>query len=50
MTTRRARHVHFEVHVPCEMRIDDSTVHVEENTVVEMTIKPGELEFLLPAK
>jgi diacylglycerol kinase family enzyme len=50
MTTRRARHVHFEVHVPCEMRIDDGTVHVEANTVVEMTIKSGALEFLLPAK
>jgi len=50
MTTRRARHVHLVVHVGCEMRIDDGTISLEENTPVDITIKPGELEFLLPKK
>ena len=48
MTTRRARHVHLEVSTPCEMRIDDGTISVAANTAVEITIKPGELEFVLP--
>jgi diacylglycerol kinase family enzyme len=50
MTTRRARHVHLELYAPCEMRIDDDTVAIEADTSVEITIKPGELEFLLPKK
>jgi diacylglycerol kinase (ATP) len=50
MTTRRARRVHLEVHLPCEMRIDDGTVSIAANTAVEITMKPGELEFLLPKK
>jgi diacylglycerol kinase family enzyme len=50
MTTRRARHVHLQVNVPCEMRIDDGTVSVAANTVVEITIKPDALEFVLPGK
>jgi diacylglycerol kinase family enzyme len=48
MTTRRARHVRLEVNVPCEMRIDDGTVSVAADTTVEITIKPGALEFVLP--
>jgi diacylglycerol kinase (ATP) len=48
MTTRRARRVHIEVSVPCEMRIDDGTVSVSANTAFDITIKPGELEFVLP--
>ncbi|MGH7946396.1 MAG: diacylglycerol/lipid kinase family protein, partial [Opitutaceae bacterium] len=50
MTTRRARHVQLEVHVPCEMRIDDDTLSLAADASVEITMKPGELEFLLPAK
>ena len=50
MTTRRARHVHLHVDVDCEMRIDDSTISLDEHTAVDITIKPGELEFLLPEK
>jgi diacylglycerol kinase (ATP) len=48
MTTRRARHVQLKVSVPCEMRIDDGTISVAAETAVEITIKPGELEFVLP--
>jgi diacylglycerol kinase (ATP) len=50
MTTRRARHVQLELHAPTEMRIDDTTVSVPADTAVDITMKPGELEFLLPAK
>jgi diacylglycerol kinase family enzyme len=50
MTTRRARHVRLRVHVACEMRIDDDTVAVPADTEMDITIKPGALEFLLPAK
>jgi len=48
MTTRRARNVQLEVSAPCEMRIDDGTISVAASTAVEITIKPGELEFVLP--
>ena len=48
LTTRRARHVHLKVSAPCEMRIDDSTISVAANTAVEIFIKPGALEFVLP--
>jgi diacylglycerol kinase (ATP) len=50
MTTRRARRVQLQIHAPSEMRIDDDTISVEADTAVEITIKPGEVEFLLPAK
>jgi diacylglycerol kinase (ATP) len=50
MTTRRARHVHLQVSSPCEMRIDDSTIAVAADTAVELTLKPGALEFLLPGR
>jgi diacylglycerol kinase (ATP) len=50
MTTRRARHVHLEFHAACEMRLDDDTVSIDADTAVEITLKPGELEFLLPEK
>jgi hypothetical protein len=36
--------------VPCEIRIDDDTLSVKAETRLEITIKPGALEFLLPAK
>jgi diacylglycerol kinase family enzyme len=48
MTTRRARRVHLQVSEPCEMRIDDGTISVAASTSVEITIKPGALEFVLP--
>jgi diacylglycerol kinase (ATP) len=48
LTTRRARHVNVKVHEPCEMRIDDGTISVAADTAFEVTIKPGELEFMLP--
>jgi diacylglycerol kinase (ATP) len=48
MTTRRARNVHFRIAEPCDMRIDDGTLRLEGNTAVEITIKPGELEVVLP--
>lgn len=48
MTTRRARHVKLEINTPCEMRIDDGTISVAARTTVDITIKPGELEFVLP--
>jgi diacylglycerol kinase (ATP) len=48
MTTRRARQVHIQVHVPCEMRIDDGTVSISADTAFDITIKPGELEFVIP--
>jgi hypothetical protein len=50
MTTRRARHVHVQVHQSCEMRIDDGTISVAADTAVEITIKAGELEFVLPGE
>jgi diacylglycerol kinase family enzyme len=50
VATRRARHVQLEVHVPCEIRIDDDTLSVKAETTMKITIKPGALEFLLPAK
>ena len=50
MTTRRARRVQLTVHVPCEMRIDDDTLSIPADTRVEITLKPAELEFLLPRK
>ena len=50
MTVRRARHVQLALHAECEMRIDDDTVTVDADTKVEITMKPGELEFLLPSK
>jgi diacylglycerol kinase (ATP) len=48
LTTRRARHVHVQVHEPCEMRIDDGTISIAADTAVEITLKPGELEFIVP--
>jgi diacylglycerol kinase family enzyme len=48
MTTRRARRVQLQVSEPCEMRIDDGTISVAAATAVEITIKPGALEFVLP--
>jgi diacylglycerol kinase (ATP) len=48
LTTRRARNVELRVHEACEMRIDDGTISVPAETVVHATIKPGELEFVLP--
>ena len=50
MTTRRARHVHLELHAACEMRVDDDAVSIDADTAVEITLEPGALEFLLPAK
>lgn len=50
LTTRRARHVHLQVNDACDMRIDDGTERIEPNTAVDLTIKPGALEFLLPAR
>jgi diacylglycerol kinase family enzyme len=49
MTTRRARKVHLELHAACEMRVDDDTLVIEADTAVDITLKPGALEFLLPA-
>jgi diacylglycerol kinase (ATP) len=48
LTTRRARLVHVQVHEPCEMRIDDGTISIAADTAVEITLKPGELEFVVP--
>lgn len=48
LTTRRARHVHLHVHEECDMRIDDGTQRIEADTVVEISLKPGALEFVLP--
>ena len=48
MTTRRARHVHLELHAACEMRVDDDALSIDADTTVELTLKPGALEFLLP--
>ena len=50
LTTRRARHLHLQLHEPCEMRIDDGTISIEADTTVEITIKPGALQFILPGK
>jgi diacylglycerol kinase (ATP) len=50
MTTSRVRQVHLEVHVPCEMRIDDDTISIKAETTMEITLQPGKLEFLLPAR
>lgn len=48
LTTRRTREVRLQIAVPCDMRIDDSTVRVEPDTAVEIAMKPGALEFVLP--
>lgn len=48
LTTRRARHVRLRVHAACDLRIDDSTERIETGTVVEITIEPAALEFVLP--
>lgn len=48
LTTRRTREVHVHITAPCEMRLDDSTFGVEADTDVEITMKPGALEFVLP--
>ena len=50
MTTRRASRVQLAIHADCEMRIDDGTISVEADTQVEITLKAGALEFLLPGK
>jgi hypothetical protein len=50
LTTRRARLVHVQVHEPCEMRIDDVTISLAADAAVEITLKPGELEFVVPGK
>ena len=50
MTTRRASRVQLAIHADCEMRIDDGTISVEADTQVEITMRAGELEFLLPGK
>jgi diacylglycerol kinase family enzyme len=48
LTTRRARQVRLRVNRACDMRIDDGTLRVEPDTTVELSIKPGALEFVLP--
>lgn len=48
LTTRRARHLHLRVNEACDLRIDDSTQHVEAGTALELTLKPKALEFVLP--
>jgi diacylglycerol kinase (ATP) len=50
LTTRRARNLQLQINVPCEIRIDDSTIRVEADTRVAITMKPGALEFVLPGK
>ena len=50
LTTRRARKVELTVSRRCEMRIDDGTIMVEADTRVELEMKPGALEFILPFK
>jgi diacylglycerol kinase family enzyme len=48
LTTRRTREVHLHIAAPCEMRLDDGAFRVEADTDVEITMKPGALEFVLP--
>jgi diacylglycerol kinase (ATP) len=48
LSNRRARKVRVKVHEPCEMRIDDGTLSVAADTTFEITMLPGELEFVLP--
>jgi diacylglycerol kinase (ATP) len=50
LTTRRARNLELKVNVPCDVRIDDGTIHVEADTRVVITMKPGALEFVLPGR
>jgi diacylglycerol kinase family enzyme len=50
LTTRRTREVRLHITAPCEMRLDDSTIRVEAGTDVEITMKPGALEFILPGQ
>lgn len=50
LTTRRTREVHLHITAPCEMRLDDSTMKVDAETEVEITMKPGALEFILPGE
>ena len=50
MSTRRARRVHLEVRVPCELRIDDDTLLLAAGNTIEITMKPGALQFVLPGK
>lgn len=50
LTTRRARKVQLALSESCEMRIDDGTVTLEADSPVSISIKPGELEFVLPGK
>lgn len=50
LTTRRARRVQLRVKAACDMRIDDGTLRVAADTAVDISIKPGELEFVLPGK
>lgn len=49
LTTRRARRLHVRLNEACDLRIDDSTQHVEAGTALEISLKPKALEFILPA-
>lgn len=48
LTTRRSRHVKLHVNSACDIRIDDGTLKIEADTTIDITIKPGALEFVLP--
>jgi diacylglycerol kinase (ATP) len=48
LTTRRSRHVKLQVTSACDIRIDDSTVKIEADTSIDITMQPGALEFVLP--
>ena len=48
LTTRRARRIQLQVGETCEMRIDDQTLEVKGETVMEIGIEAGALELVLP--
>jgi diacylglycerol kinase (ATP) len=48
LTTRRAQAVRFAPAVDCELRIDDRNVRLAAGDSVDVTLKPGALELVLP--